>query len=174
MNANDGNPAMAAVGDQDRLLQETCQAIVRVAAGAIDAELVGRTAMMRVANGPVVGKQIMIDATNATEKDGLLNTCSIAVLNPELAPEGEVVRIEYEHDKQTKFGVQRVYSIQSVRRRGGELVLLENFLAPNAAAVREADFRQIHSESYAQETVLKSLQEWAHFRAWQLQEMRKK
>jgi hypothetical protein len=155
----------------DQLLQETCQTIVTAAAQAIDAEPASRTSSLRLPGGPVVGKQITIDAT---EKGGLLNMCRLAVLDPEVAPEGEVARIEYEHDKQTKFGAQRVYSIQSVRRKGGELVLLENFLAETPTTVREEDFRPIQSEKYAQETVLATLQEWTHFRAWQLQEMRKK
>ncbi len=160
-----------AAANSDQLLPETVQAIVTAAAQAIDAEPADRTVSLRVPGGLVVGKQITIDAT---EKDGLANICRLAVLNPDLAPENEVARIEYEHDKQGKFGTRRVYSIQSVRRRGGELVLLENFLATNAAAVREEDFRPIQSEKYAQETVLATITEWAHFRAWQLQEARKR
>jgi hypothetical protein len=158
---------MSEVPERDQLLQATCEAIVTSAAQCADAEPEGTVMALRLPGGQIVGKQVVIDAT---EKGGPLNKCRMAVLNPELAPEGEVARIEYEHDKQTKHGMQRVYSIQSVRKRGGELVLLENFLAENAAAVREADFRRIESESYAQQTVLQTMREWAHFRAWQLQQ----
>jgi hypothetical protein len=162
---------MSDIPEHDRLLQATCEAIVTTAAQCVDAETPGHVMALRLPGGQIVGKQVVIDAT---EKGGPMNTCRLAVLNWELAPEGEAARIEYEHDKQTKHGVQRVYSIQSVRRRGGELVLLENFLAETAAAVREADFRRIESESYAQQTVLQTLQEWTHFRAYQLQQGGKK
>ena len=98
-----------------------------------------------------------------------MNRCRLSFLNPDLAPDGEIVRIEYEHDKQGKYGVHRVYSVQSVRRQGRTLVLLENFLAENVQTVREEDFRPILSEAYAQETVLKSVRDWTGYRAWQLQ-----
>ncbi|MDB5179107.1 MAG: hypothetical protein JWN01_1050 [Patescibacteria group bacterium] len=154
----------------DELLPATCQAIVAEATKAIEQELVGRTMTMRLPGGPVVGRQITIDAA---EKGAPLNMCRVAVLDPNLAPEGEVVRLEYEHDKPSKFGVQRIYSIQSVRRRGEELVLLENFLANGPIEVREEDFRPIKSETYGRATVLNTLHDWVMYRAWQLQEMRK-
>jgi hypothetical protein len=156
---------------EDQLLQATCESIVTAAAKAIDAEPAGKASNLRLPEGPMVGRQITIDAT---EKDGPANICRLSVMDPALAPAGEVVRIEYEHDKQGKFGLQRVYSIQSVRQKAGELVLMENFLAESASQVREADFRPIHSEAYAQETVLKTLEDWTRYRAWQLQEARKK
>jgi len=142
---------------------------VSEATKAVDQELVSHTLSLRLPGGPVVGKQVTVDAT---EKSGLLNMCRIAVLNPDVAPEGEVVRLEYEHDRQTKFGPQRIYSIQSVRRQGGRLVLLENFLAESPDHVREEDFRPISSEAYARQTVLKTLHDWAVYRAWQLQKTR--
>ena len=114
----------------------------------------------------MVGKQVTIDAT---ENEGLLNLCRIGVLNPDMAPEGEIIRIEYLHDKETRFDTQRVYSIQSVRRKGAELVLFENFLADKPENVREADFRPIVSETYAQQSVLTTLKDWASWRGWQLQ-----
>ena len=73
------------------------------------------------------------------------------------------MRLEYDHDKQGKFEVRRVYSIQSVRRVRGELVLLENFLAENSSDVREADFRPVLSESYARATVLSTVQDWIRY-----------
>jgi hypothetical protein len=54
------------------------------------------------------------------------------------------------------------------------LVLLENFLADDPQLVREEDFRPILSEAYAQQTVLKSVQDWARYRAWQRQEQQQK
>lgn len=161
---------MSAISD-DELLQETCQTIINTAATAIDAEQPEHAVSLRVPSGQLVGKQIMIDAS---EKGNGLNICRIAVLNADVSPEAEVARIEYEHDKQTKYGVQRVYSIQSVRKKQGSLVLLENFMAESAREVREQDFRPISSESYAQSTVLKTLQDWTRYRAWQLQEAGKK
>jgi hypothetical protein len=151
----------------DKLLQETCETIVKSAAQAIDAEPAARAVSLRVPGGQMVGKQILIDAS---EKGNAHNICRLAIMNADISPEGEVARIEYEHDKQTKFGIQRVYSIQSVRRRSGELVLLENFLADSPSEVREQDFRPISSESYARATVLKTLEDWTRYRAWQLQE----
>jgi hypothetical protein len=155
-----------AIPEHDRLLQATCEAIVTAAAQCVDAEPTAGVVGLQLPDQQIVGKQITIDAT----EKGPHNICRVAVLNADLAPEGEVTRIEYEHDKQTNHGPQRVYSIQSVRRKAGVLVLMENFLAENAAEVREADFRPIESESYAQQTVFKTLQEWAHYRAWQLQQ----
>jgi hypothetical protein len=156
---------------QDQLLQATAKAIVAAVTAAVDLEPASRTLSLRVPGGPVVGKQITIDAV---EKGGAMNLCRISLLNPDLAPAGEVACMEYEHDKQTKFGVQRVYSIQSVRRQHAQLVLMDNFLAETQKDVREQDFRAIESESYAQGTVLATLAEWTHYRAWQLQEARKK
>lgn len=156
----------------DELELETCQAIVTTAAQAIDAELPGHATDLRLADNPtVIGRQITIDAT---EKGGLLNRCRVAVLDPAMAPEGELVRIEYEHEKAGASGPQRVYSAQSVRKRAGNLILMENFLATDAQHLREEDFRPIHSEAYGRTTVLATLQEWTHFRAWQIQELKKK
>jgi hypothetical protein len=147
------------------LLQATCEQIVLTVAQAVDAEG-GRGVMdLRIPGGPVVGRQVTIDAT---EQGGLANKCRLTILNIDLAPEGEAARVEYEHDKQTKFGLQRVYSVQSVRRRNGQLELLENFLANVSNQVREADFRPIQSESYAQKTVLGTLKDWVNYREWQL------
>jgi hypothetical protein len=92
-----------------------------------------------------------------------MNVCRLSLLDPDLAPAGEVVRIEYEHDKQTSHGISRVYSIQSIRGRAGELVLLENFLAAAPGEVRETDFRPIQSERYAQQTVLSTLKDWTRY-----------
>lgn len=154
----------------DRLLQTTCQQIVTEIARAVDAEPPGSRKGLRIPGGPEVGRQITIDAT---EKGGPMSISRFSILDVNLAPAGELARIEYEHDKQGKFGIHRVYSVQSIRRRGGELVLLENFLAENSVTVREEDFRPIGSEAYAQKTVLKGVQDWARYRAWQLQEERK-
>lgn len=154
------------VNDKDQLLQATCEQIVMMVAQAVDAEHGQGTMDLRVPGGPVVGRQISIDAT---EQGGLTNKCRLTILNTDLAPEGEAARMEYEHDKETKYGPQRIYSIQSVRRRSGQLELMENFLASSPEAVREADFRAIQSESYAQTTVLGTLKDWVNFRAYQLQ-----
>jgi hypothetical protein len=153
-------------GEHDQLLQATCEAIVSAAATTVDAEPPNLARMLKTPDGMAIGKQVIIDATEA---DGLLNMCRVSVLNPDLAPEGEIVRVEYEHEKQTKFEREMVYSIQSVRRRAGKFVLLENFLAERPETVREEDFRPIESESYAQQTVLKTIRDWGHYRAWQLQ-----
>jgi hypothetical protein len=164
-------PVPEAPPEHDKLLQATCEAIVTAAAQCVDNEPADHVTGLALPEGQVVGKQITVDAT---EQGGLLNTCRISVLDAAMAPHGEVARIEFEHDKQTPHGVLRVYSVQSVRRQAGELKLLENFLAENAAAVREADFRPIESESYAQETVFKTLQEWATYRRYQLQQAKLK
>src|SRR5690348_13097322 len=152
--------------DHDQLLQATAESIVMMVAQAVDARGGAGAMDLRVPGGPVVGRQISIDAT---EPGGPMNKCRLTILNTELAPEGEAARMEYEHDKQTKHGVQRVYSIQSVRKRQGQLELLENFLASTPQEVREADFRPIQSETYAQTTVLGTLKDWVNYQAWQLQ-----
>jgi hypothetical protein len=152
--------------DGDRLLQSTLEQIVATVNQAVAAEAPGAVIPMQVPGGPAVGRQVTIDAT---EKDGPMNRCRLSALDPGLAPAGEAVRVEYEHDKTTSSGQIRVYSIQSVRRQGGQYVLMENFLADDATTVREADFRSITSEAYAQQTVLKSLEEWVQYRAWQRQ-----
>jgi len=164
----------AGVSGSDQLLQATVQAIVTAVSAAVDAEPRPGVVSLSIPGGPAVGRQITIDATHAPQTEGLHNICRLSVLDPDLAPAGEMARLEYEHDKQTKFGLQRVYSIQSVRRYGADLVLLENFLAENAASVREEDFRPIESEAYAQGTVLATVQEWVHYRAWQLQQVASK
>jgi len=152
--------------DLDHLLQATCEQIVLMVAQAVDAEGGQGVMDLRIPGGPVVGRQVSIDAT---ERGGPVNKCRLTILNIDLAPEGEAARMEYEHDRQTRFGLQRVYSVQSVRRRNGKLELLENFLATVPEQVREADFRPIQSESYAQATVLGTLRDWVNYRAWQLQ-----
>jgi hypothetical protein len=157
--------------EHDKILQATCENVLVMVAQAIDNEKGQGLVDLRLPGGPVVGKQLAIDAT---EKGGKLNKCRLTVLDVNQAPEGEAARIEYEHDKETKHGLTRVYSIQSVRRRAGKLELLENFLATSPEDVREADFRPIQSEAYAQQTVLGTLRDWALYRAWQLQEQRKK
>jgi hypothetical protein len=143
----------------------TAEEIVRAIATVIEAEPTGNRHMLRLPGGPQVGQQISIDATEA---GGLLNKCRLSVLNVDTAPEAEAARVEYFHQKQGKFGVRTVYSVQSVRRRNGALVLLENFLAENPETVREQDFELIASADYAQ-TVLNSIKDWAKYRAWQLQ-----
>jgi hypothetical protein len=158
------------VPEHDRLLQETCEAIVMAVAAAIDSEPPARVSVMSLPGGGAVGKQITIDIT---EPDKPLNLCRLAMLDGDVAPEGEVARIEYEHEKPGKFGTVRIYSIQSVRKQAGRLVLLENFLASSPQEVREQDFRPIESESYAQTTVLKTLQDWARYRLWQIQQGKK-
>jgi hypothetical protein len=50
---------------------------------------------------------------------------------------------------------------------------MENFLAESSQTVREEDYRPILSDSYAQETVLKSIQDWTKYRLWQIQEAKK-
>ena len=153
--------------EKDKLLQATCDRIVLMVAQAVDDEHGQGTQDLRIPNGPVVGRQITIDAT---EQGGLMNKCRLTILNTDLAPAGEAARLEYEHDKETTHGTQRIYSIQSVRKRNGQLELLENFLATSPETVREADFRPIQSESYAQSTVLGTLKDWVNYRTWQLQQ----
>jgi hypothetical protein len=152
----------------DKLLQTTCEQIVTEIAKAVEAESAQSRKVLRVPGGPEVGWQIMIDAT---EKGGPMSICRLSILDVNKSPQAEAVRIEYEHDKKGKYGVHLVYSVQSIRKRGEELVLMENFLAENPASVRDQDFRLIKSEAYAQKTVLKCMQDWAKYRAWQLQEM---
>jgi hypothetical protein len=155
----------------DKLLQATCQAIVETVAKALDAEPPGSVELIKAPNGAFAGKRVMYNATDA-EKGGLLNLCRISIITPELSPVRELARIEYEHDKQGKFGLQKAYSVQSVRRNAvGELVLSENFLAADENHVRDEDFQPIHSEAYAQQTVLGTLKDWIKFRKWQLQQM---
>lgn len=161
---------MAGETSSDKLLRSTCERIVTIIAGAIDTEPEANRKILMVPGGIKVGQQITIDAT---EPGGLMNVCRLSILNVHEAPAGEVARIEYEHDKQGKFGAHRVFSVQSVRRVGDDLVLLENFLALSPEAVREEDFRPIGSEKYAQ-TVVKSLEDWTRYRAWQLQNARQK
>jgi hypothetical protein len=161
---------MTAEIESDASLQATCGEIVALVTEAVNAESPQKWISLRLPNGPIVGNQILIDAT---EKKEVVNLCRLSSLNPDLAPEGEVARMEYEHDKQTKYGMQRVYSIQSVRRHGSQLVLLENFMAATSRDVREEDFRPIQSDQYAQQTVLATLKEWTHYRAWQIQEANK-
>jgi hypothetical protein len=160
---------LAAPPEHDQLLQATCELIVTTAARCLDAEPETGLTGLALPEGKIVGKQITLDASEGKAH----NICRISVMDPIYAPGAEVARIEYEHDKETKHGLTRVYSIQTVRKRAGELILMENFLADSPTAVREADFRPIESESYAQETVLKTLQEWTHYRAYQLQEAHK-
>ena len=151
--------------------QHTCGEIVRAIAIVVDRAMPDNRKIVRIPDGPEVGQQITIDAT---EPAGLLNRCRLSILNVDLAPAGEAARIEFEHDKKSAFETRRVYSVQSVRRMDGELVLLENFIADSPKTVREADFREIASPAYARTTVLKSLQDWIRFYEWQLQEARKK
>jgi hypothetical protein len=146
-------------------LPDMCWAIVDAVATVIGAEPPTGVRPLRLPNGQEVGRQIMIDATQA---DGLMNRCRMMILNADLTPMAEAARIEYEHDKQGKFGVRRVYSVQSVRRERGIMTLVENFLAEDSRSVREEDFRPITSAEYARQTVLKSVQDWANYRAWQL------
>jgi hypothetical protein len=157
-------PLMGPVPEQDLLLQETCEAIVMTAARCLDAEPNNQVTGLALPGGQVVGKQMTI---TTAEPGGPMNECRISVLDSAVSPRNEVARIEYEHDKQTSHGPTRVYSVQSVRRRAGELVLMENFLAESAEHMREEDFRPIVSESYAQQTVLKTLKEWTGYRNYQ-------
>jgi hypothetical protein len=150
----------------DPVLQTTCNDIVTLIAEAIDREPAGNRQAMSLPGGGVIGQQITIDAA----EEGKMNRCRFSILDVNQSPAGEVARIEYVHDKQGKFEVRRVYSIQSVRRQAGGLTLLENFLALGPDSVREEDFRPIRSEAYAQTVVLKAVRDWAHWRQWQLQE----
>lgn len=151
-------------------MNEACEEIITIIAGAIDAEPEKTRSIVRLPSGPEVGQQIEIDVT---EPGGLLNRCRLSMLNYELAPAGEAARIEFQHEKKTEQGTRKVYSVQSVRRVDGKLVLLENFMAATAKEVREEDFREISSDTYARDTILKSLKEWVQFRAWQLQQSQK-
>lgn len=157
--------------NQDKLLQTTCETIVTVVAAVLDAEPPGMAKLIMSPKGAIVGKQVMIDATDR-EKDGMLNLCRLTVLEPGSSPVHEVARIEYAHDEQGKFGKHQVYSVQSVRRNAvGELVLMENFLAADEHHVRDADFQLIHSEEYAQKTVLETLKDWVTYREWQVKQI---
>ncbi len=161
-----GEAAQGKPNKYDQLLQDTCKMIVTTVAEAIDKEPSAGITKLGTESGMEFGRQIVI---SVPQKDGLLNVCRLTVLNARLNAEGEIARIEYEHDKQTKFGVERAYSLQSVRSHDDELVLMENFLADAPEHVREADFRPILSDSYAQETVLQTLGEWTRYRAYQIQ-----
>lgn len=155
--------------NQDKLLQATCEAIVTLVAETLDAEPAGSAEILRAQQGPILGKRLMI---NATGEDKMLNLCRISMLDEALSPTREVVRIEYAHDKEGKFGKQQVYSVQRVRRNAlNELELDENFLAADENHVRDADFQPIHSEEYAQKTVLGTLRDWVKFRKWQLEQV---
>jgi hypothetical protein len=153
----------------DKLLQATCETIVTLIAGVLDAEPSGSAEILRAKQGPILGKRLMI---NATGEDKLLNLCRISMLDESLSPTREVARIEYAHDKQGKFGKTQVYSVQRVRRNAlNELELDENFLAADESHVRDADFQPIHSEEYAQKTVLATIKDWVKFRKWQLEQV---
>jgi hypothetical protein len=150
----------------DEILPETATEIVKTVTEAVDSEAPGRTEVVKSDTGQILGRVLVIDATEK-KKGALFNLCRLSVLNDNMNETGEVVRLEYEHDKDTKYGNQRIYSVQSVRRQGGKFVLLENFLAESPETVREADFKPISSESYAQQTVLSTLRDWTKFRLWQ-------
>lgn len=152
-------------------MNEACKEFVTVVARAIDAEPAGTRATVRLPHGAEVGQQIVIDITEA---DKLLNRCKLSIKDVNLAPAGEAARVEYEHDKATPSGTRRVYSVQSVRQIDGQLRLYENFMSNESNAVREEDFQEISSVTYAQDTLLKTLNGWVNYRAWQLQQERKK
>jgi hypothetical protein len=164
--ASQTQPSPRPANKYDQLLQETCRAIVTAVAEALDHDIPGHVTRLGLDSGIEYGRQLVIDAAGS---DGLLNLCRLTVLNPTLDATGEVIRIEYEHDKQTKFGSERSYSLQSIRRKNNDFVLVENFLADAPEHVREADFRPILSNSYAEETVLGTLRQWVQFRQWQIQ-----
>lgn len=147
----------------------TCRQIIELVESAVRLDR-ARVTRVHIPSGMEVGQQLTIDAT---EQGGLLNQCRLSLLDVKVAPDNEVVRIEYEHDKAGKPQPHRVYSVQSVRRRGDAFVLLENFIADNPATVREADFRSIPAEAYAHDTVLKTLSDWVEFYRWQLQNARR-
>ncbi|HEX3082086.1 MAG TPA: hypothetical protein VHQ86_02430 [Candidatus Saccharimonadia bacterium] len=161
---------MSGPASDNILLGAVCQEIVTLIAEAVSAETKG-VRVLKLPGGPEVGKQLTIDAPG---EDKLMNQCRLSILNPDLAPAGEAARIEFEHDKPSPSGVHRVYAVQSVRRgvQGG-LVLMEDFLAETPQMVREEDFRPITSETYARGTVLKSVQDWTSYRAWQRQQPQK-
>jgi hypothetical protein len=146
-------------------IESICEAIVKAIAELLNMEPPSHLVAVRLANGVVAGRQVSIDAT---EKGGLLNRCRLSGFDPIVAPAGEVARIEYEDEKSVAGETIRVYSIQSVRMRGGKYVLLENFLAQGPAAVREQDFRSVTSDVYAQQTVLGTVQDWVRYREYQL------
>jgi hypothetical protein len=153
-------------GAAGQLLQATCEAIVNEAMQAVDGEPASLIKTMLGPEGKPIGRQMTIDATEGEK--GLLNMCRIAVLNPDVAPAGEIVRIEFEHEKEAQFEYLLIYSVQSLRRKNGKYVLLENFLADGPESVRESDYHEVLSEAYAQKTVLSTLRDWARFRGWQL------
>jgi hypothetical protein len=162
---------MSAGPEHDSLLQGTCQAIVDVVGEAVGGEPAGGVVPVNMHDGQIIGKQITIDAS---EKEGKLNLCRLSMLDSAVAPEAELVRMEYEDEREGKSGKHQVYSVQRVRQVGRELRLEENFLAESAMQVRDEDFRPITSDQYAQKTVLATVVEWAHFRAWQIQESGRK
>lgn len=168
MSAGPGNVGQGGV-DEQRLMQSTCEEMVAMIRGAAAAEPPSNVTTLQVPNGPVVGKQFTIDAT---EPKGPMNRCRLSIMDPVVAPAAEAARLEYEHEKAVPSGVIHVYSIQSVRQQAGRYVLLENFLAERPEAVREQDFRPISSADYAQ-TVLKGLESWVKYRAYQLQQSKK-
>lgn len=148
----------------DQITQATITELITQIAQIIDGEG-GQSEVVRNATGQEIGRQVVIDAG----EKGLANMCRLTILNPDLAPAGEAVRIEFEHDKQGTYETRRIYSVQTVRRVNNQLELKENFLADSIEDVREQDFRPIRSEEYARSVVLKSIQDWAKFRAWQRQ-----
>lgn len=153
--------------DSDKLLQDTCKMIVDTVAEAVNTEPPGRTQVIKSESGQVLGRQLVIDASDRAEEKGMMNLCRLTALDPNASDVFEVARIEYEHDKKGKYGNQRIYSLASVRWAGGEMELKENFLADGPETVREADFEKISSESYAQQTVLGTLRDWTKYRLWQ-------
>lgn len=144
-------------------MNEACQEIVTTVAQAIDAEPPKARGIVKLPHGAEVGQQITIDLS----ENSLLNRCRLTILDVKQAPAGEAARVEYEHDKQTPAGKRRVYSVQSVRMIDGQLRLYENFLASDPSRVREEDFQEISSSTYAHDTVLKTLKDWVNYRAWQ-------
>lgn len=158
---------MSSAPRDDDLLQPTCQMIVDTVTQAVGSEPPANVVTISLLGGLAMGKQMTIDATDP-EKG--MNICRLSVLDANASPNGEIVRMEYQHEKIGKFGKQSIYSVQSVRRQGNQLVLLENFLASSPTEVRDEDFRLIQSEQYAQQTVLTTVRDWARYRAWQIQE----
>lgn len=156
-----------AQNDSDELLQDTCKMIVDTVAEAINTEPPGRAQVIKSETGQVLGKQLVIDAAERAEEKGMMNLCRLTELDPNASEVFEVARIEYEHEKKGKYGLQKIYSLASVRWVAGEMELKENFLADGPESVREADFEKISSESYAQQTVLGNLRDWTKYRLWQ-------
>ncbi len=145
-------------------MNEACQEFITTIAQAIDAEPVKFRATIKTPAGVVVGQQVVIDTA---EPGAPMKRCKISIFDVGLAPAGEAARVEYEHDKKTNAGLKRVYSVQSVRSVDGQLALYENFMT-DMSIIREEDFLQISSETYAKNTILKILKDWVGYRAWQL------